>query len=250
MAAASDPTLALMHAPGPVMVMAWLYDRARLRHLEIMFLVRVCPSPRQAAVSLRTPAPLPGGTRFLNENLRDSGYNGDWDLALWDTGLIELQMNFDCRGEVWRRDTGSHTRVSCAPALLHPQRSPLFSGRDSHGRAVRMMVAGVARFQHAPDLDLLIWWLQRINITARASRFQCLLPCPRPVHPALLGCDPLRTAHVSAQCALYSRYAALSRERRQRQLDCNAEDGWVLIYPDDAHDEGSVDALMEFLWVL
>ena len=113
-----------------------------------------------------------------------------------------------------------------------------------------MMVAGIARFQRAPDFDMLIWWLQQINIAARASQFQRLLPCPRSVHPALLSCDPIRTERVTTQCALYSRYAALAREQRRRQQDCNAQDGWVLVLPGDAYDDDTPHSFMDFLWVL
>ena len=236
----------LVHAPGPVMVMAWLYDRAQLRHLEFMFLIRICRHPRSAM----SHPPLQGGTRFLNENLRDSGWNGDWELTLWDSGLIDLHMNFDCRGERWRMETGSHTRVSCSPALTRADRSPLFTGRDSHRRAVRMMVAAVARFRRAPDMDMLIAWLQQINISARTSLFQRLLPFPRPVHPALLGCDPIRMERVTAQCVLYSRYAALAREQRQRQQDCNEQDGWILVEPGDAYEDDVPDSFMDFVWEL
>ena len=244
--AADGLAQSLVHAPGPVLVMAWLYDRAQLKHLELMFLVRVCRHPPRPAA----PAPLLGGTRFLNENLLDSGYNGDWEVALWDTGLIDVRMNFDCRGESMRAATGSHTQVSCSPALRHLDRSPLFTGRDSHNRAVRMMVAGVARFRRAPDLDMLILWLQQINIAARASHFQRLLPCPRPVHPALLGCDPIRMERVATQCALYTHYAALARAQRLRQQDCNVQDGWILVAPGDAFDDDPSPDFMEFLWVL
>ena len=97
----------LVQRRSVVRVMAWLYDRSKLKHIEILFILQVISHPGSPPLS----CPIPAFVRFLNENLNDSGLTGNWMAALHDSGLLEFRFDFDNRGEASRLESGAHTIV-------------------------------------------------------------------------------------------------------------------------------------------
>ena len=105
----------LVQRRSVVRVMAWLYDRSKLKHIEILFILQVISHPGSPPLS------IPAFVRFLNENLNDSGLTGNWMAALNEAGLLEFRFDFDCRGEARRLESGARTIVYRARYLARAE---------------------------------------------------------------------------------------------------------------------------------
>ena len=129
-------------------------------------------------------------------------------------------------------------------------RSPLFTGVDSKCRAVRCMPVACAKFGYLPDFDLLVYWLQHINLRLRAQHFQALLPHYRPVHPMLLDCSPLRDQQIHLERQRFDEWRRqVQEEERRSNSNFNPVDGWVMVTTErECRSNGLVFA--EFMWVL
>ena len=68
----------------PVRVFAFLYDRAKLKHLELLFVIRFLFHRPSQRVALLEPPLQHTTVRFINENGLDSGYTGGWVFELCD----------------------------------------------------------------------------------------------------------------------------------------------------------------------
>ena len=102
-----------------------------------------------------------------------------------------------------------------------------------------MMPVGCARFGDVPSFEMMVWWLQNLSLNSRVSRFQCLLPYPRPLHPRLLVLDPLLDARILRLRRIFYEERG---QRRQRRV--NEEDGWELVVATELVE------FVEFTWAL
>ena len=152
-----------------------------------------CLKPHKVWVGWATSAETPEASSTSNL----------WDWARWTKGE---HLSLTAKTE---RSRTPHTS-QCDPSKIENSSRHLRQ-RDLSDRMC--WAFAMAAFRTTPDFDMLIWWLQQVNIAARVRRFQGLLPHSRPLHPMLCSWDPLRDLRVTEQCG-QSRRIPMRRVKR------------------------------------